>query len=283
MFDLAIFADDIGQDLYHALDVVQEFGLEWVEVRSAWGVNLVDQTDEQVQAVQQAIQRRGLRVPCIAAPLFKSRLEGRGEASQEMFHAQQRDELEQQMALFHRAAGIAHRFDTNLMRCFSFWRVGDDSEDIWSEMLAPFSQLVRAAEQEGIVLVLENDFECNLAKGVETARFIEEIGSPHLRLLWDPGNAYFVGETAYPDGYERGKHLVGHVHLKDAELDPETGEMRWVALGSGEVDLLGQLRALEADGYDGVVTMENHFAPQGQNEEGVRQSFAGLQRLITEV
>jgi sugar phosphate isomerase/epimerase len=143
--------------------------------------------------------------------------------------------------------------------------------------------LVRAAEQEGIVLVLENDFECNLATGVETARFIEEIGSPHLRLLWDPGNAYFVGETAYPDGYKRGKHLIGHVHLKDAEKDPETNEMRWVALGTGEVDLLGQLRALEADGYDGVVTMENHFAPEGRKEEGVRQSFAGWQRLMAEV
>jgi hypothetical protein len=29
MFEIAVFTDDITQDLDHALDVVAEFGLEW--------------------------------------------------------------------------------------------------------------------------------------------------------------------------------------------------------------------------------------------------------------
>jgi sugar phosphate isomerase/epimerase len=211
--------------------------------------------------------------------------------SKELFHAQQRDDLELQMALLRRAAEIARIFGTELVRCFSFWRIepgppgtGPDPATIWSELLEPFHQAVRAAEQEGIVLVLENDFECNLGGGAETARFIEEIGSPYLRLLWDPGNAQFVGEQAFPDGYDAGKHLIGHVHLKDASYDPQTGEPRWVPVGSGDVDLLGQLRALKADGYEGVATMENHYVPPGgSKEEGVRESFAGLQRLMAGV
>jgi sugar phosphate isomerase/epimerase len=131
---------------------------------------------------------------------------------------------------------------------------------------------------------MENDFECNLGSGEQAARFIDEIGSPHLRLLWDPGNAYFVGEKPYPDGYERGKHLIAHVHLKDAVRDPDTGQPRWVILNTGEVDMLGQLRALKADGYAGVVTLENHFTPPGgSQEDGVRQSFANLQRLMAQL
>jgi len=123
-----------------------------------------------------------------------------------------------------------------------------------------------------------------LSSGRQAARFIEQVGSPNLRLLWDPGNAYFVGETPYPTGYEHSKHLIAHVHVKDAVRDPKTGQPRWVPLGSGEVDLLGQLRALKADGYEGVITMENHFTPpNGSKEDGVRQSFAGLQRLMAEV
>jgi sugar phosphate isomerase/epimerase len=291
MFELAVFADDIDQDLEHALDVVQEFGLQWVEIRSAWGVNLMDHTDEKVRQVLQATQARGLRVPCIAAPLFKSRLGGRGEVSKELFHAQQQDDLELQMALLRRAAEIAHIFGTELVRCFSFWRIElgapgieFDPVAIWPEMLGPFHQAVRAAEEEGIILVLENDFECNLGGGAETARFIEEIGSPHLRLLWDPGNAQFAGERAFPDGYEAGKHLIDHVHVKDATSDPRTGEPRWVPAGSGEVGLLGQLRALKADSYEGVATLENHYVPPGgTKEDGVRESFAGLQRLMAGV
>jgi sugar phosphate isomerase/epimerase len=98
--------------------------------------------------------------------------------------------------------------------------------------------------------------------------------------LWDPGNAYFVNVAPYPDDYESCKHVISHVHVKDGAPDSETGEPCWVELGTGEVDLLGQLRALQADGYDGVVSLENHYWPAGDMEAGVRQSFAGLQRLL---
>ena len=88
---------------------------------------------------------------------------------------------------------------------------------------------------------MENDFGCNLGRGADSARFIEEINSPHLKLLWDPGNAYFVGENAYPTGYEASKHVLGHVHVKDAVYDPQTDEYRWVSLGSGEVEAATEL------------------------------------------
>jgi len=80
------------------------------------------------------------------------------------------------------------------------------------------------------------------------------------------------------------KHLIGHVHMKDAVRDPATGRARWVALGTGEVDLPGQLRALVEDGYHGVLTLENHYTPPGgRPEDGVRESLAGLRRLLEEI
>jgi len=112
MFDLAVFADDIDQDLDHALDVIEEFGLKWVEFRSAWGKNLMDHGDEAVQAVVQAVRARGLGVPCIAAPFLKCRLKGKGQVSQELFHAQQRDEMAQQMLVLRKAIELARLFDT---------------------------------------------------------------------------------------------------------------------------------------------------------------------------
>ena len=44
------------------------------------------------------------------------------------------------------------------------------------------------------------------------------------------------------------RRLIGHVHVKDAGRDPATKTCRWVALETGEVDLLGQLRGLREDG-----------------------------------
>lgn len=282
MFDFAVFADDISQDLAHALDVVQELGLEWVEIRSAWGKNLVFQQEEEVHRVETMLRDRGLRVPSIAAPIFKSRLHGRGQSSQQLFNAEERDDLADQLALIRKAVHIARLFETNRVRCFSFWKTGDDVQTLWPELLAAFEPAVEIAEEEDIVLVLENDFECNLGGGAETARFIREVNSSHLRLLWDCGNAYFVGETPYPDGYEQARDVLGHVHIKDAVWNPQTNEPQWVELGTGQVDILGQLRALRADGYTDVISIENHFWPDGDHEAGVRRSFSGLQRLLGE-
>lgn len=284
MFNLAVFADDIDQDLNHALDVAEELGCMWIEIRGAWGKNLIDHTPEKAREVRDAIHARGLRVRCVAAPLLKSKFRGQGEQP-ELFNAQARDTLEQQFQVLQRAAELARLFDTNLVRCFSFWKVGDDPIAIWNDLLDEMQPIVHAAEHEGIILAMENDFECNIGTGVLAARFIDAISSPHLRLLWDPGNAYFSGETQpYPSGYEHAKHVIAHVHVKDAALDRATGKYLWVVNGTGEVDLLGQLRALKRDGYTGVITMENHYTPQGGTKEaGVRECLAGLQNLISQI
>ena len=285
MFELAVFADDITQDLDHALDVAEGFGLSWIEIRSAWGKNLMIQTEEELDRVVRTIHGRGFRVPCVAAPVFKSRLPGHsGEERGHLFHDEERDAPEQQAILIRHAARIARHFDTRLVRSFSFWRLGDDPAPLWADIRAQYEMAIKVAAEEDIVLVMENDFECNLGSSELAAALLEEVDSPHLRLLWDCGNSYFVGEEAYPAGYERGRHLIGHVHVKDAAPAPETGEPRWVALGTGQVDMPGQLRALRDDGYQGVVSMENHYTPPGgTQEDGVRQSFAGLRRLMTEL
>lgn len=285
MFDLAVFTDDITQDLDQALDIARDLGLEWVEIRSAWGKNLMVQSDEELDRVVRSIHDRGFRVPCIAAPIFKSQLPGhRGGQAGHLFHSEERDAPEQQRALIRRAAHVGRRLHTHLVRCFSFWRIGEDPLPLWADLLTQFQMAVQVAAEEDVVLVMENDFECNLGSGELAARMIEAVDSPHLRLLWDCGNAYFVGEEPYPGGYERSKHLIGHVHVKDAAPDDETGKPRWVRLGTGQVDILGQLQALKDNGYRGVVSMENHYTPSGGTpEDGVRQSFSGLLQSMAEV
>ena len=283
MFELGVFADDIDQDLDHALDVIESLGVRWLEIRSAWGKNLVDQPEEQVLEVCKAIRARGLRVRCVAAPLFKCHLGKMGTAAAETHHAAPREEAAE-MDVLRKAIRMAKALDTTLIRCFSFWRIEGDSATFRSALRQRFLEAIALARQEGMILVMENDYECNLRTGAEAAPLLEELVSPNLRVLWDPGNAYFAGEVPFPDGYRRVKHLIGHVHLKDAVRDPATGKARWVALGTGEVDLLGQLQAVAGDGYQGVLTLENHYVPPGgRPEDGVRESLAGLRRLLERI
>jgi sugar phosphate isomerase/epimerase len=285
MFELAVFADDIHQDLDYALSVVKEFDLEWVELRGAWGKNLLFQSDEELDRTITTLHNHGLKVPSVSAPIFKSHLPGYGDAETgEMFNSEARDAPEQQMELIRRSAHVARLLSTDLVRCFSFWRLHQHPSEFWDEMAPMYQMAVEVAAEEGITLVMENDFETNLGSGELACQMIAQINSPHLRLLWDCGNAFFVGEEPYPTGYEISKPWIGHVHVKDAVIDASTGKPRWVELGTGDIDMLGQLKALKEDGYTGVVSMENHYKPEGGTaEDGVRASYAGLQRLMAQL
>jgi sugar phosphate isomerase/epimerase len=103
------------------------------------------------------------------------------------------------------------------------------------------------------------------------------VNSPAFRSIWDIGNALVAGETrAYPDGYEAVRPWISHVHVKDGVLHAD-GSSEWRPIGGGQVDFAGQLRALQRDGYHGVISLETHYKPaEGSKEQGSRESFAGL-------
>ena len=272
MLELAVFTDDIDQDLTRALDVARELGAPWVEIRSAWGTSLLDHGEDRLREMRDAVRARGLRIPCVSAPLFLAPLAA-GPAGSPA-DAEPGD-------LLQRAIRVARVFETDRVRCFSFRRVPGGISGVLPVLRARFEPALEVARQAGITLLMKNDATCNVATGAEAARCLDELASPNLRLLWDPGNAYAAGEIAYPAGYRRVKHLVSHVHVKDAARDPTTNRVHWMPIGTGELDLRGQLRALRADGYQGVVTLENRYTPPGgTREDGVRASFRGLQQLL---
>jgi sugar phosphate isomerase/epimerase len=105
--------------------------------------------------------------------------------------------------LLERSIALAKQFNTNKVRCFDFWRL----DDVAPYRAAIDDKLRSAAEtagKQGILLVLENEFECNTATGREAARTLNAIKSPHLALNWDPANAVMRGELdAFPAAWER--------------------------------------------------------------------------------
>ncbi len=162
------------------------------------------------------------------------------------------------MEVLERAIELLRYFGTDLVRGFAFWKQGELSETVWQEIEAAFRAPAALAEREGIVLGLENEHDCMLGRGEETARLIRTIASPNLKAIWDPGNAFFAGETPYPDGYRALAGQIAHIHVKDAVRGPD-GQAAWAIVGDGEIDSAGRFRALVADGYEGGVTLETHY------------------------
>ena len=178
-------------------------------------------------------------------------------------------EREDHIGILRACIKLAKTLDTNLIRTFAFWRT-DDVERRWDEIISAYDEPVKIAENEGAILGLENEASTLLATAKLTEQFVREIDSPCVRAIWDPANeihAEGLGEAPYPDGYERLKNILVHVHAKDAAKNATTGKMESVAVGEGLMNWQSQLQGLKDDGYDGYISLETHWRPTRKLDE----------------
>ena len=288
---LCVITDEVSQDFGHALDVMAEYGCRDAELRNIYGKYIVDAPEEDLQRAQAELARRGFSVPCIDTPLFKCELPSSGNNSGNnsgagaatltgATHGAQERGMDEQMHLLQRSIDLCKRFETPYIRIFAFWRRGPLTPDVEERIVSALVPATQVAERAGVTLLLENEHACYLGTGKETARVVETINSPALKMVWDPGNAFMAGERPFPAGYEEAARHIAHVHVKDARATDE-GKLVWTVVGEGEIDYAGQFAALAQAGYAGAISLETHYkAPSGDPEESSRACLAGMKRLV---
>lgn len=278
---LSVITDEIAQDLGHALSVMAEYGLKEAELRNVYGKYIVDADEALLQRVEKDLSTAGFTVPCIDTPLFKCDLDHQGSATGATHNAHERT-LDDQQALLEQSITLCKRFGAPYIRIFAFWRRGPLTPELEDRIALALDPYCKVAEKAGVTLLLENEHACFLGAGVETARMVEKIGSPALKMLWDPGNALYAGEEPFPLGWEAARPYTEHIHIKDARLTAE-GKLAWTVVGEGDIDYKGQFKALKATGFKGVIALETHYkAPSGDPEESSRACLTGLKKLAEE-
>jgi len=168
-----------------------------------------------------------------------------------------------------------------MRRAMAEAEVGDDvyGEDPTVNLLE--ERAAEAAGKQGILLLLENEFECNTATGREAARTLNAVPTPHLALNWDPANAVMRGELdAFPGGWEAlPKNRIHHCHCKNAVKSPE-GKIEWSPVDKGFVDWAAQFRALKQAGFHDAVSLETHWHGAATPEASSRISWAGMKQAL---
>lgn len=280
-FKIAVINDEISQDFGRACEVAsQQFGMEWMELRSMWNKNVANLDANEMAEAQRLLKKNNLRVTDIASPLFKVDWPGAPKSRFSPEHDQFNANFtyDQQGEVLDRAIELAKKFSTDRIRCFDFWRLNDQTP----YRKAMNDQLQQAAEKLrkiGLILILENEFACNTATGAEAAKVLSAVPSPAFMLNWDPGNAAMFGETSYPDGYDLlPKNRIGHCHCKDATRTAKGFE--WAAMGKGIIDWVGQYKALKRDGYRHAVSLETHWRGAGTPEASTIESWAGMKDVL---
>jgi L-ribulose-5-phosphate 3-epimerase len=282
-FKLSIFNDEISQDFGRAVEVISnDLGLGYIEIRSMWNKNIMRLDSKEIAEAVKILKKYRVKASNIAGPLFKVDWPGAPVPKNNLARDQFKADFtyEQQDEVLERGIELARTFGTNHLRCFDFWRL-DDQKPYRDAINEKLRDAAIKAGKHGITLVMENEFACNTATAVEAAQTLAAVNLKSFKLCWDPGNSAYVDEVPYPTGYNLiPKGRIGHVHCKDVAI--ENGEKKWMKVGGGVVDFLGQFRALKKDGYRGAVVLETHWrGAQGtQPEASTRESWASMKDLL---
>ena len=241
MWTLSGFADEIDPDLTTQCLVLNELGITHVEFRSAWNTNVLDLTDDQIEYAATILAAHGLSVSSIGSPLGKINIA---------------DDFEAHLVRADRALAVAQRLSAPFVRVFSFFlRPEQRPRDHRDEVMRRMAALAERAVPTGVVLLHENEKDIYGDIPERVLDIVESVGSPALRLAWDPANYVQVGVHPFTEGYALLRPHTVYVQIKDALL--ATGEV--VAAGEGDGQVRETIRALAADRFEGFFSMEPHL------------------------
>jgi glucosamine-6-phosphate deaminase len=250
----AVITDEISQDFQEAVDLAVKYDFEAVEIRSVWEKAPHELDDADIKAMKEILGRSALKVCAISSPVFKCDMDNK-------------EEIEQHYEILKKCIKLAKELNADYIRGFTFWQKGGFKSNI-DKIAEPFKRAIEILKEENTTMVLEFDPQVNATNARKLAAVLERIDSPYVKALWDPGNDIYDpdGEVPYPDGYRIIRPHMVHMHLKDARKN-QSGAVEGVALGTGDVDYIGQFKELLQDGYDGYVALETHYRPNYEISE----------------
>ena len=281
---LGIITDEVDVDLSRVLtSFYPKYDLHWAEIRNLKlnGRNTYvysGATPDQLKQIKRQLDDAGVKLSVLDTAVYKIALPGKvaGENAADLNPSE--GEYERQLDELRRAADAAHALGTDRVRIFTFKRVADPSM-VFDRVVQDLHKAINVAKQQNITLLVENEFDCNVGTGAETARLFQTIPDRRLMHNWDPGNCYEAGEQPFPKAWDQIDHSrISHIHLKDA-----SGKA-WRPIGGGEIDFVGQFQALKKMKYSGTLSLETHYKnPQHDPYASSTESMDGLMSVLKKV
>ncbi|WP_299192781.1 sugar phosphate isomerase/epimerase [uncultured Litoreibacter sp.] len=274
---LGVICDGISRDLAHALDVMDEFDLEYAELQFVGDKEVGDHSRAEIAEIDALLRDRGKPVSCLSRHVFAGMTAANtpGDA----LHTSHMDALKHVIEMAHVVGAPLVRIMTQRKEQILWGKNGAEkwnvAHGVWDTMAPMIAPAVELAKAEGVVLVVETGNGTLVNSNYTARKLIDELDARDvLKVLWDPGNNCWCHELAYPDGYDelRGGYL-GHIHIKDVRVDTPRATLEVCRLGEGQLgDLFEPIsQALKADGYAGVISLESVYHPgNGDFEEGFR-------------
>ena len=284
---LGVICDGISRDLNHAVDVMDEFGLEYAELQFVGDTEVGDHSKQEIADIDTLLRDRGKPVSCLSRHIFAGMTAANRPGDE--LHTKHMDALKRVIEMAHVVGSPLVRIMTQRKEQILWGLNGAEkwnvAHGVWDTMPPLIAPAVDLAKSEGVILVVETGNGTLVNSNYTARKLIDDLDAKdNLKVLWDPGNNCWCHELAYPDGYEevRGGYL-GHIHIKDVLVDTPRATLEVCRMGEGQLgDLFQPMSdALRADGYDGVISFESVYHPgNGNFEDGFRLCIDRFKELF---
>jgi sugar phosphate isomerase/epimerase len=256
--NISLILDECTHDPFTAMELGGRWGIRHFEIRFAYRWRLPEGPAWAGDLAVAAAKAYGATITAISPGLFKPvmRLDGSREPLTTETSAEIRRHID---ALLPRFFEFAGRLGTRNVLVFALPKPAGTTGKVPAVVIDSLGEAANTAAKAGFQLLLENGQGSWADTGRATRGIVEAVGSPALRVTWDPANVVYGGFAEEPvtEGYPLVAPYVGNVHVKDAVC--QAGKGKWVMLGEGRLNWAGQIAALQADDYQGCLTVEPHL------------------------
>lgn len=269
MIKVSYFTDEVSDDLEESARLGAEAGATHVDLRhkifgsSTWNIN----DDSLWNKARDIFSRYNLKTACVAGGF------GGGVLPGEDFQVQ-RDNLR-------RLIRGCHILDAKTIRMHILLNpnrkglarphqkpVGEirpDPDEYRDCIAETFFPAVKLVKEEGINLGIETEGVTLAGTCAETAKILSWFENyKSIGVCWDIKNSFLEGELPYPDGYEKIKERIVHIHVKASD------NYDLAQIGTFNMSYKELFRIIINDGYNGAAAIE-HWGDKEKTLSGIRQ------------
>jgi sugar phosphate isomerase/epimerase len=238
---LSAFADEIDADLQIQMDVLEQYGIDQIDIRSVYGRPIVNYTLLEVEQIREKLKARHFKIAAVGSPI------GRIPITQD---------FEEHFALFEHTLDIAGILETNRIRMFSFFMPpGEDPARFRDAVLDRWHRFLDAAGARGILLMHENKPQTYGDTAARCLDLMQTLASPWAACVFDPANFILSDQDVYA-AWQMLRDHVAALHIKDAARSDHHIEPS----GMGDAHLPDILADCIQSGFAGICTIEPHLA-----------------------
>ena len=245
LLKLSGFGDEIAEDFESQLSEMRSMDLNHIALRNLWGTNILDLSPQQKKKARDLLRDHGMGVSEIGSPLGKVKINSGWKKEWQRFE---------------KALEMAHYFNCPRIRIFSFYfPKNDPPEKHRASVIKRLREMTKRAEQEGVILLHENESNIYGESGLRCKDLKEAIPSPNFQLIFDPANYVFMGHHPFSQWFEMQADYITHLHIKDCKFDNT-----FTPAGQGDGEFHELIQAVADRNFTGFATMEPHLARGGQ-------------------